>query len=207
MGYQKSGWLSGARSILSLAILKNDGGHFTRSFLLVLAVQCLSSVCGEAPNLVLNGDFSKLLNGKPEHWETSGDSGVSQTLTVEPDADGKPCAKLVCTRYEKVSPSSHAMLAQIGGAQLSKGKLYEFSCRLRAEGLASRSVGVALQDTKGWTNVGLHDQASVGAAWKEHKRFFYAKQDAGPSARLQIHFTETGTLFIRDVRIIECAAQ
>ena len=176
----------------------------------VLALRCLFSFSAEPPNLVANGDFSQSANGKPEHWETSGDSNtVSQTLTIERDAAGKPCVKLACTRCEKVSPSSHAMLTQVGkmSKSLSKGKLYEFSCRLRAEGLASRSVGVALQDTKTWTPLGLHDQASVGEAWKEHKRFFYARQDAGPAGRLQIWFTEPGTLYVADVRIVECAAQ
>ncbi|MGD0092699.1 MAG: hypothetical protein ABSE73_22540 [Planctomycetota bacterium] len=176
--------------------------------LVVLAVQCAVTVCAEPPNLVPNGDFSQVTNGKPERWETSGDGKtVAQTLTVEREADGKPFAKLACTRCEKVSPSSHAMLAQIGGAQLGKGKLYEFSCRLRAEGLASRTVGIAIQDTKGWTNVGLQDQAAVGETWKEHKRFFHARQDCGASGRLQIWFSEPGTLCVAGVRISECAAQ
>ncbi|MCY3020890.1 MAG: endo-1,4-beta-xylanase [Planctomycetota bacterium] len=162
----------------------------------------------EPPNLVGNGDFSQAADGKPAQWDTSGDGkSVTQTLTVARDAAGKPYAQLVCTRCEKLSPASHAMLAQVGVVKLSKGKLYEFSCRARAEGLASKTVGVALQDTKAWTNAGLQDQMSVGEAWKSRKRVFRATQDFGATGRLQIWFSEPGTLCLADVRIVECAQE
>jgi len=178
----------------------------TLPFLAVLIVAAASAA--EPPNLVLNGDFSQAPGAKPEHWDVSGDAKtVTQTLAVERSADGTTYAKLACTRCDKNNPASHAMLAQVGGVKLTKGKLYEFSCRLRAEGLASRAVGIALQETKTWTPTGLYDQTSVGEAWKRHKRVFRATQDVGASGRLQIWFHEPGTLYVADVRIVECAQE
>ena len=91
----------------------------------------------EAANLVANGDFSKTTDGAPHHWEAAGDQHVTQRLEAAKDADGKPYARLVCTRFDSRTPASHAMLAQCGKVNLVKGRLYEFSCRLRSEGLSS----------------------------------------------------------------------
>jgi len=161
---------------------------------------------GEAapPNLVANGDFAQVTGGAPDRWQAAGDASVAQTLRAARDADGKPFAQLICTRFERRTPSSHAMLAQVGLAPLAKGKLYEFSCRMRAEGLRGHSVSVALVDTKPWTNAGLQEEFPVGSAWRTYRRPFHAAQDIGPTARLQIWFTEPGTLSVADVRIAEC---
>ena len=162
---------------------------------------------GEAapPNLVANGDFAQVTGGVPDRWQAAGDASVTQTLRAARDADGKPFAQLTCTRFERRTPASHAMLAQVGLAPLAKGRLYEFSCRMRAEGLRGHSVSVALVDTKPWTNAGLQEEFPVGSAWRTYRRPFHATQDIGPTARLQLWFAEPGTLSVADVRIAECA--
>jgi hypothetical protein len=160
-----------------------------------------------APNLVANGDFSQAAGGKPDKWRADGDSSVEQTLSVAKDADGRPYAKLVCTRCEHTSPASHAMLAQMGGAQLVKGRMYEFSCRMRCEGMKGRTVSVSLPDTKVWQDSGLSAQFSLGPSWKTYSRIFRAKADVGPTGRLQIWFTEPGTLCVADVRISQVVEQ
>ena len=76
----------------------------------------------EPVNLVANGDFSRAAGGKPEKWATAGSPvNVTQTLSVEKDADGKPFARLVCTRCERQGGDSHAMLAQNGQVNLIQG--------------------------------------------------------------------------------------
>ena len=159
---------------------------------------------GPPANLVANGDFSQVADGKPDKWQAAGDASVSQTLRAATDAAGNPCAELACTRYEPGGPASHAMLAQVGLGGLIKGRLYEFSCRMRAEGLRSHSVSVAISDTRTWTNGGLQEDLPVGAAWRTFRRPFRAAQDLGPAARLQFWFTEPGTLWVANVRIAEC---
>ncbi|MCY3019796.1 MAG: hypothetical protein NTW87_12305, partial [Planctomycetota bacterium] len=95
------------------------------------------------------------------------------------------------------------MLAQVGRVQLVKGRAYEVSCQFRAEGIAGRSVSVAVSDTKTWQNCGLETAFPLGRAWKTYRRVFRATRDVGPAGRLQIWFSETGTLDVADVRIVE----
>ncbi len=156
----------------------------------------------ESTNLVANGDFSQRLNGQPEDWETAGDTAiVTQTLRVLTDADGKRCAQLSCSRFERQTPSAHAMLAQVGRVHLTKGRTYQFSCQLREEGIAGRSVSVAMSDTKTWQNCGLETAFPLSPAWHTYRCVFQATRDVAPSGRLQIWFTEVGTLYVADVRI------
>jgi hypothetical protein len=159
-------------------------------------------------NLVANGDFSQVSNGQPDKWAASGSKiDVTQTLSVEKDADGKPFARLICTRCERRGGDSHAMLIQFGQIKLAKGRPYEFTCRMRATGLRSRTVGIAIQETNGWQKSGLYDEVSLGAAWKKYRIIFRAERDIEPTGRLQIWFSEPGTLDMADVRISEIAAE
>ena len=93
------------------------------------------------------------------------------------------------------------MLTQVGRVRLVKGRNYEFSCQLRAEGISGRSVSVAISDTRTWQNCGLQTSFPLNSEWKACRRVFRATQDVGPDGRLQIWFTETGTLFVAEVRI------
>jgi hypothetical protein len=156
-------------------------------------------------NLVANGDFAQVANGRPRDWETAGDTAiVTQELRVTTDSNGKRYAQLRCTRLERQTPSAHAMLAQVGKLQLAKGQTYEFSCRLRAEGIAGRSVSIAITDTGNWQNCGLQTSFPLGSAWETCRRVFRATREVGPTSRLQIWFNETGTLCVADVRLVEC---
>jgi len=177
----------------------------------LLAVMALGAAplgAGESVNLVANGDFAQAAGGKPDKWQTSGNPrDATQTLEVVKDPEGKPCAKLVCTRMERKGADSHAMLAQVGEVKLLKGRTYEFSCRARAEGLRSRTVRVALSEMKPWGGTGLYEELPVSGSWRSYRRIFTATQDVGPTGRLQIWFAETGTLYLADVRIAEYQEQ
>ncbi len=173
----------------------------------VLAMACLNPAmrAAEATNLVMNGDFLQASNDQPSDWQTAGDPAfVTQTARVITDANGKRCVELSCTRFERQTPAAHAMLAQLGQVRLIKGRTYEFSCRLRAEGIAGRSVSVAISDTRAWQNCGLQTAFPLTAAWKDRRHVFKATRDVGPDSRLQIWFCETGTLYVADVRLVEC---
>jgi hypothetical protein len=176
---------------------------------LVLALAALATARAAEPvNLVANGDFSRTSGGKPELWTTSGSPrNVTQTLSVERDVDGKPFARLACTRCVRQDGFSHAMLAQIGQVTLSEGRIYEFSCRMRATGLASHAINVAVREMKGWLPSGLSTQFEVGPAWRQCRTVFRATRSIGPTGRLQIAFAEPGTLDVADVRIAEAVSQ
>jgi hypothetical protein len=181
--------------------MRRPRGAHLASLILLAAAVCAAAA--EPENLVANGDFSQAGGGKPDRWQCAGDAGVTQTLAAARDADGRPYAQLICTHYEHRSPASHAMLCQVGGVRLAKGRTYEFSCRMRTEGIAGRAVSVSLPDTKAWTETGLRAEWAVGNAWRTYRRIFRATADVGPTGRLQIWFAETGTLYVADVRIVE----
>jgi len=179
-----------------------------------LALACLAFVlaavpliAADAPNLVANGNFKDVRDGRPDKWQSTGDANVVQSLELAADPDGTAFVKLICTRCDPKSPSSHAMLAQVGVVQLARGRMYEFSCRMRAEGLRGRAVSIAVSDTKTWSNCGLQASLSVGAAWQTYRRIFTATRDVADASRLQFWFNEPGTLCVADVRIAECSAQ
>jgi len=182
-----------------------DRSVYAVALLIAFLLRFTSVLCGgEASNLIVNGDFSKSSNGRPDQWQAAGDSSVvTQSLSVGKDADGTSYGRLECTRCDRQAPASHAMLAQVGAVSLVKGKTYEFSCRARAEGLAGRTVSLAITDTKSWTNCGLESQLALDSAWKTHKRVFRATRDVGSTSRLQMWFNEPGTLCVADVRLVE----
>jgi len=161
-----------------------------------------------SPNLVANGDFGEATDGKPLGWNTEGNpKDVDQRLELAKDDEGKLFARLVCTRCEKTSGWSHAMLVQLGQIALVKGKTYEFSCRMRQEGILGRSISVAIQDTKTWSAGGLQAEFAVGGEWQTYQQTFHAQRDIGATGRLQIWFAEPGVLEIADVRLVEVSVQ
>ena len=190
------------------------GGHGRRSSVVVVGSAALLAIAlagraqaGQGENLVANGDFAKTSAGAPVDWASAGDSHVTQRLEAAKDADGRPYARLACTRFDQRSPASHAMLAQVGKVRLVQGRLYEFSCRVRTDGLKSRSIHVAVSDTATWTNCGLNVSLPTGKTWRTHRRFFTATRTVGESTRLQFWFNETGTLDVADVHIAETRAE
>jgi hypothetical protein len=160
----------------------------------------------EPVNLVANGDFSQVRDGRPVRWQAAGNAHVTQRLDAFSEG-GNPCAKLTCTRWEPGGGSSHAMLAQVGVVKLEKGKYYEFSCRARAEGILSRRVRVAIKDTSEWHECGLSTGLRLTSAWQVYRRTFQATSTVDGASRLQFWFTEPGTFYVDDVRLVETAVQ
>lgn len=172
-----------------------------RLVLIIVVVLLLGSQLASADNLVANGDFSAVTSGKPDNWDTSGNlKQVTQRLDVVTDK-GVKCSRLACTRFEGTGPDVHAMVAQVGVVNLEQGKTYQFKCRARAEGLNGRSITVAISDTSVWENCGLYSGLVLGSEWRDYSVVFRATRSVSKTSRLQIWYTETGTLYLADVSI------
>ena len=173
---------------------------------LCLPFFCLVPILAVAQNGVVNGDFSQVAGGVPVGWEAYGNARtVVQRLEVG-DENGTRYARLTCTKFEKADSASHAMLAQMGKVGLTKGKLYEFSCRVKGERLAGGVVSVAINDTSDWQNCGLSGQISLTENWTTFTRRFRASRTVKDTTRLQFWYTETGIFFLADVRLVEAGA-
>jgi len=175
------------------------------TILLLISAGSLARAADEK-NVVLNGDFSQVENGKPVGWAASGDQYVVQTLEIVSE-EGRRCARLACTRCEKRTPSSHAMLAQVGAVKVERGKLYELSFRARAEGMRGRTISVALNDMNGWNACGLSAEFRLGRSWRQFREVFRASRSADKTSRLQFWYVEPGTFYLSDVRIAEVSQQ
>jgi hypothetical protein len=157
----------------------------------------------ETINLIRNGDFSQIKDNKILDWQPFGHSAVKQKLTVFYDK-GNPCAKLTCTKFERKSGSSHALIGQIGLAYpLKKGKLYELSCRMKAENILSHSVVVQIRNTKTWGNGGLNKGVTVGKDWRKYTFKFWATDNLNENSRVSAQFVETGILYLDDMKLVE----
>jgi len=65
-------------------------------------------------NLLENGSFEEVRDGKPVHWTLKGDRGVQQRLSLAPGVTGGHAARLECTSFTRFTRDSYATLAQSG---------------------------------------------------------------------------------------------
>lgn len=157
-------------------------------------------------NLVANGSFEEDAGGDgiPDDWSASGSSEVEQRLGADAGPSGGRCAKLVCARFGKQSPSTHAMICQVGKVGLARDRWYKLVFLARGEGIKSGAVSVGISRTRPWNQVALGDTFFVGPEWERHEFLFRSKEDLAPDvSRLQIYYFSTGTLWLDDVELAE----
>jgi len=174
-------------------------------WLIGLAVCSVAGSAFGAANLVRNGSFDAGADAKgcPAEWQVSGDSRlVAQALSLDKGRDGKPCAKLACSRFQAGNPAAHAMLCQLG-VPVQRGKTYRVTFWAKAEDLAGETVSIALSDTSVWTTCGLQGSFNPADAWEKFEFTFTAARDCPKASRFQLWFTSTGTLWVGDVEFIE----
>ena len=176
-----------------------------RALALALIWTMVSTALGQE-NLLHNPRFETAVDEVPSKWRTSGDTRlVTQTLTVEPGRDGKPSARLTCTKFNSGNPAAHAMLCQMGVA-VRRGQNYRVAFWARGEAILGDVVSVALSDTSVWTNCGLEGAFVPGPEWKQYEFIFRASRDCSEESRFQIWFHSTGTLWIDDVEFHEAGS-
>ena len=184
-----------------MGLVDTHGPRVSACAIVLLAAPACLAAAGEG-NLVTNGSFEQWEGGAPVGWAAAGDSAVKQALTRAPGRASPSAARLTCTAFERRSPSSHAMLAQVGRVALKKGQTYRLSCWLRAANLRSRHVKVAISDTSAWANCGLTAGFLLSREWRRHETHFTATRTVREAGRLQFWFAETGILLVDDVEIV-----
>ena len=148
-----------------------------------------------------NGGFESDGNGDglADEWDAPHDPGVTVETALEPGVQGQ-CQRLACTRFERQSPASHAMLAQTRDLGLVVGNWYRLSFYAKQRGIAGRAVDVAMSDTTDWENAGLSGSFRATDEWKPVEFTFQAKR-AGDRIRLQIWYLSRGTLWLDEVKL------
>ena len=175
--------------------------------LLLLVCGWVGAVAAEPRELVCNGSFAELVNGRPAGWETSGAQPIVQRLEADQGRDGRQAARLVCTAFTGDSPSSHVMLCQVGRIAVHKGQWYRLTFWAKAAALKSGGVDVALNNTHPWESAGLDEAFTPQARWSRYEMLFRAKEDLpAANSRLQFWFKSTGTLWLDEVSLVETDA-
>jgi len=179
----------------------------------VLAIRCalallLACAAGASAvpgrNLIANGDFAADSDGDgmADYWHFSGDEGVKVTWSRGEGLAGRQAQSLTCTSFVDSGPASHAMLAQDDTFALEEGHWYRISFNAKGD-LPGRAASVAIQQTGPWEMLGLHAMFRVLPEWKHHSFAFRARKSVDKNLRLQIWFTEPGTLWLDDVQLVE----
>ncbi|MGD0110407.1 MAG: carbohydrate binding domain-containing protein [Armatimonadota bacterium] len=182
----------------------------TFSIVIAIFALCLlvAPLHAAEPNLVLNGNFAvdSDNDGMADNWAFSGDANVKVTWARDAGAHGGYSQKLTCTSIVGTGPATHAMLAQVNTISLKKGHWYRLSFNARGE-IPSTAVSVAIRQMDTWEDCGLSDVFRVRPEWHPEQFVFRATQDIATNTRLQIWFTEVGTLWLDDVRLVELSGE
>ncbi|MEW6355238.1 MAG: carbohydrate binding domain-containing protein [Planctomycetota bacterium] len=154
-------------------------------------------------NLLKNGDFEKVVDGKPDGWQTAGAATVKQTLASDVGREGGHSAKLACTEITGTTPATHVMLAQNNTVALQNGKWYRLRFWAKQEGMEGESVQIAVNQTKPWVggarNAGAFQPTDE---WKEYEFQFRAVRDVPAEAsRFQMWHHSVGTLWVDDMTL------
>ena len=155
-------------------------------------------------NLVKNGDFEQGKNNSPDNWMVSGEPKVKQGLVSDIGRSGSGfSAKLICIEFKEINSSSHAMIAQQGVVEISKGKWYRLTFWAKAVDIKG-SVIAGLSNTQTWKDTGLYKEFYVLSKWKKYEVSFQAKDDlASKVSRLNFSFKSTGILWLDNVEMTE----
>ena len=90
------------------------------------------------------------------------------------------------------------MLAQ-QDVPVKDAQWYRISLRARAEGMAGKTVQLALQDTKTWTSLFEYQSFVPAAEWRSFQFLVKSTGTADKNTRFQIWHGNTGTLWLADI--------
>ncbi len=157
------------------------------------------------PSVVRNGDFRQAAKQEamPDDWQFSSDSRQATCTRHRLEGDG---AWAVClTRSgDGDKDRTTVMLAQ-HEVPVKEGQWYCISLRARAEGMADKTVTVALQDTKAWTSLFDYQTFTPTESWQTYRFLVQANGTAKRNTRFQIWHGATGTLWLADIAMTPVA--
>jgi hypothetical protein len=202
--------------VLGMCVIRSGIWRFTAmsadrlapSLLLIILLASAATAGSDSQpiNLLFNGDFELCAKpgGVPDGWDFSGDPKfVKATLSQDAGPDGRKSIRLDCTRHEPGSGWSHAMLCQVGHLAVKQDHKYHVSFLARGKDIRDFNVQVALQNTKPWQPLGLHQWFTPTDKWQRYDFEFVATQTCAENTRFQLSFNSTGLLWIADASVVE----
>ncbi len=185
---------------------------FFLSIIYLAAGQILAVSAGEITgpvNLIRNGSFEQVEEGKIAGWKTQGDETVRQVLSPAEGMVSGRSARLECRLFQRQTRLGYAMLVQAGKMELQKGQWYRFSCWARQEGMKpgmiTTELQTAAQQGNYWKTTLLFYQMALGGEWQYYEKYFQAGFVGEGEAELLFYFDSTGTLWLDEVEVAAAA--
>jgi len=173
-----------------------------RLFYVVHLLVVAAGAVGQAednPNLVRNGDFEQVVDGRPADWTLSERPNVA-TWSVDRGRAGGRSLRLEVQDFQE----GWVIVHQDNVVPLEAGREYRLTFWHRAENLAKATPGgwVAIYRIEPWSSAGLSDTGFFpGREWTRHTVRFRAAQTCR-NTRLEFWLCQTGTLWIDDVSLV-----
>ena len=151
-----------------------------------------------AASVVRNGDFRQAAEtgAVPAPWQFSSDSRQAG-CTRQPLGENGAGALSLAMRGA-VEKGQNVMLTQ-QGVPVKEAQWYRISLRAKAEGMAGKTVTLALQNTRTWTLLFDYQSFAPTEKWRTYQFLVQSNGTAGPNTRFQIWHGNTGTLWLADI--------
>lgn len=146
---------------------------------------------------ILDADGNGLADGWRINPETTSDDapGNVARVSIEPGDSEFHCQRIDCLRFM----SGWIIFHRDGADVIAKNNTYRITFRARQQGLKS-TVGVAVYNIQPWECCGVEKQLRVGPDWETYTAEFRATRGSD-RARFELFFTETGTLWVENIRL------
>jgi len=153
-------------------------------------------------SLVRNGDFSGDADndGMPDAWLFSSNAKQATCRRERTHNESDSVSLVLVCPATKGDKKSSTMLAQ-HDVPVKKGQWYRISFRAKAERLAAGSATVAISNMANWRALFDYQRFTPGPEWQQFSFEGQSKDTAQRQTRLQIWYSDAGTLWLSDVQV------
>ena len=157
------------------------------------------------PSVVRNGDFSQAAaqEAMADQWQFSSESRRA-TCTRRPLGTGGVWAMRLVMSGSADQERASVMLSQ-QGVPVKDGQWYRISLKARAEGMAGKSVTLALQNTQIWNAMLDYQSFTPTEDWRTYRFLVQSSGTAEKNTRFQIWYGNPGILWLADVAMLPVA--
>ena len=156
------------------------------------------------PSVVRNGDFRQAADERamPDHWQFT--SSSREDRCTRERLEGSEGWTLAMQMSGDGDRRTSVMLAQ-QDVPVKESQWYRITLKARAEGMAGKTVTLAIQDTKAWTSLIAYQTFAPVDEWRTFEFLAPASGTAEKNTRLQIWHGNAGTLWLSDISMVPVA--
>ena len=155
------------------------------------------------PSVVRNGDFRTDADsdGLADEWEFSANPKGASCTREALTGPGGGWAQLISVSPVAAGGKQPEIMIAQHDLPIQGGQWYRLSLRSRAEGLTTKEVSWAVQNTANWQALFDYQNFAPKSDWHTNSFLVQAKGTAAKGTKFQIWFNGTGKLWLSDVRL------